>query len=120
MAVKIESLADYIATLDEVRGATVQRIVDAIQAEYPSATVKIAWNVPQMQIDGEYVFGIAAAKAHLTLASWNPDSLPLFADRLQGYVLNERTFRVPIDWQPDQALLRDIIADRLAQLASKK
>ncbi|MEY4102032.1 MAG: hypothetical protein RIR88_166 [Actinomycetota bacterium] len=120
MPSKIESLEDYLATLDAVRAGTVQRIVDAIVAEYPAATVKIAWNVPQMQIDGEYVFGIAAAKAHLTLASWNPDNLPLFADRLQGYVMNERTFRVPVDWQPDQALLRDIIADRLAQLAAKK
>jgi uncharacterized protein YdhG (YjbR/CyaY superfamily) len=120
MPAKIENLEQYIATLDEVRGATVQRIVDAIVAEYPEATVKIAWNVPQMQFNGEYVFGIAAAKNHLTLASWNPDNLPLFADRLQGYVLNERTFRVPVDWQPDQALLRDIIADRLAQLAAKK
>jgi uncharacterized protein YdhG (YjbR/CyaY superfamily) len=119
MPAKIENLEQYIATLDGVRGATVQRIVDAIVAEYPEATVKIAWNVPQMQINGEYVFGIAAAKNHLTLASWNPDSLPTFADRLEGYEMNKRTFRVPADWQPDQELLRDIVADRLQQLGQR-
>lgn len=94
-------------------------IVAAIHKSYPNATVKIAWNVPQVQIDGQYVFGIAAAKNHLTLASWNPDSLPNFAERLKGYEMNARTFRVPVDWQPDEALLRDLIQDRLDQLASK-
>lgn len=117
---KPTTLDEYIATLATTdgnqRGETVQAIVDAIQAEYPRATVKIAWNVPQIQIDGEYVFGISAAKNWLMLASWNPDSLPTFADRLAGYEVNKRTFRVPVDWTPDQELLRDMIADRLAQL----
>jgi uncharacterized protein YdhG (YjbR/CyaY superfamily) len=120
MASKPTTLEEYCATLatadGNVRGETVMRIVETIQLDYPRATVKIAWNVPQVQIDGEYVFGINAAKGWLTLASWNPTSLPTFADRLAGYVMNERTFRVPVDWTPDRALLRDLVADRLAQL----
>lgn len=116
MATKIENLEQYIASLGDVRGETVQAIVDTIQADYPEATVKIAWNVPQIQIEGEYVFGLSAAKNHLTLASWNPDSLPTFADRLTDYVVNKRTFIVPADWTPDRALLRDMVLDRLQQL----
>jgi uncharacterized protein YdhG (YjbR/CyaY superfamily) len=116
VVVKPANLEQYIASLDEVRGTTVQRIVDAILAEYPSATVKIAWNVPQIQIDGEYVFGISAATHHLMLASWNPDALDTFAERLSGYEVNKRTFRIPVDWSVDRELLRDMIADRLAQL----
>lgn len=120
MAAKPTTLDEYIDTLatadGNVRGETVRKIVDTIQLDYPAATVKIAWNVPQIQIDGEYVFGISAAKGWLMLASWNPESLPTFADRLAGYEVNQRTFRVPVDWTPDHALLRDMIADRLAQL----
>lgn len=119
MSTRIESLEQYVAKLDEVRGATIQRIIDTIQAEFPTATVKIAWNVPQIQIDGQYVFGMSAAKNHITLASWNPASLPNFADRLTGYVVNKGTFQVPKDWQPDRELLRDFILDRLDQLANK-
>ena len=117
---KPTTLGEYIATLEtpsgNPSGRTVQAIVDTIQLDYPTATVKIAWNVPQIQIDGEYVFGISAAKNWLMLASWNPDSLPNFADRLVGYEVNKRTFRVPVDWTPDRELLRDMIADRLHQL----
>lgn len=117
---KISTLDEYIATLQDAngnqRGDTVRRIVDTIQLDYPASTVKIAWNVPQIQIDGEYVFGISAAKGWLMLASWNPDSLPNFTDRLAGYEVNKRTFRVPVDWTPDRELLRDMIADRLQQL----
>lgn len=117
---KISTLDEYIATLQDAngnqRGDTVRRIIETIQLDYPNATVKIAWNVPQIQIDGEYVFGISAAKGWLMLASWNPDSLPNFADRLVGYEVNKRTFRVPVDWTPDRELLRDMIADRLQQL----
>lgn len=118
MAAKVTTLDEYCATLGDIRATTVRRIVETIQLDYPSATVKIAWNVPQVQIDGEYVFGINAAKGWLVLASWNPASLPNFASRLEGYVMNERTFRVPVDWEPDRELLRDIVADRLAQLNS--
>lgn len=120
MATKPTTLDEYVdslATADgNARGETVRKIIETIQLDYPDATVKIAWNVPQVQIDGEYVFGISAAKGWLMLASWNPDSLPNFADRLAGYDVNKRTFRVPVDWTPDRALLRDMIADRLAQL----
>ena len=116
MASKIENLEQYLGTLDGVRAGTVQAIIDTIQADFPEATVKIAWNVPQIQIEGEYVFGLSAAKNHLTLASWNPDSLPTFADRLTDFVVNKRTFQVPADWTPDRALLRDMVLDRLQQL----
>ena len=116
MATKIENLEQYLETIAGVRAETVQAIIDAIQADYPEATVKIAWNVPQVQIGGEYVFGISAAKNHLILASWNPESLPNFAERLKDYEVNKRTFRVPVDWTPDRALLRDMVLDRLQQL----
>jgi uncharacterized protein YdhG (YjbR/CyaY superfamily) len=116
MASKITSLDEYCDTLGDLRADTVRAIISTIQLDYPRATVKIAWNVPQVQIDGEYVFGLNAAKGWITLASWNPDSLPSFASRLEGYVMNARTFRVPVDWQPDRELLRDLVADRLAQL----
>lgn len=120
MASKPTTLEEYCATLatadGNVRGETVLRIVETIQLDYPRATVKIAWNVPQVQIDGEYVFGLSAAKNWLTLASWNPASLPEFADRLSSFVVNKRTFQVPVDWTPDRSLLRDIVAHRLAEL----
>lgn len=116
MTSAITNLDEYCASLDDVRAGTVRKIIDTITLDYPRATVKIAWNVPQVQIDGEYVFGLSAAKKWLTLASWSPDCLPEFAPRMTDYVVNKRTFQVPVDWTPDRDLLRDIVAHRLAEL----
>lgn len=116
MASRFADLTEYLASLPDQQAHTVQTIVDIIQQEFPTATVKIAWNVPQIQIDGEYVFGISAAKNWLMLASWNDDFMTTFADRLAAFETNKRTFRVPSDWTPDRELLRDLIADRLTQL----
>lgn len=122
-AARFSTLEDYISSLatgeNNPRGATVRRIVETIQAEFPTATVKIAWNVPQIQINGQYVFGISAANQWLMLASWSDGSMTRFADRLAGYHVNKRTFRVPIDWQPDRELLGDLIRDRLTELAAR-
>ena len=120
---KPTNLDEYIASLatpdGNQRGDTVRAVVDAIQAEFPTATVKIAWNVPQIQIDGDYVFGISAAKGWLMLASWSDGFMERFAERLADFDVNKRTFRVPVDWTPDRALLRDLITDRLAELGKR-
>lgn len=118
MASRFATLDEYLASLTEEQAQSVRAVVEAIQNEYPTATVKIAWNTPQIQIDGQYVFGVSAAKNWLMLASWQDDFMLVFADRLAAYETNKRTFRVPLGWTPDRELLRDLIAARLSQLGA--
>lgn len=115
-APRFDSVDEYLTSLDAPKGMTLSAILDVITAQFPGATVKLAWNVPQVQIDGAYVFGVSAAKNHLTLAPWSADVLAAFADRLEGYVVNKGTFQIPVDWSVDQALVRDLVQARLAEL----
>jgi uncharacterized protein YdhG (YjbR/CyaY superfamily) len=110
-------LDEYLESLDAVKGATLEAVLTFITTEFAGATVKLAWNVPQVQIDGAYVFGVSAAKNHLTLAPWSADVLAAFAHRLEGYVVNKGTFQIPVDWTVDESLVRDMIRARLAELA---
>jgi hypothetical protein len=40
-----------------------------------------------------------------------------FLPRLTGYVTGKRTFQIPLGWQLDQALIRDIVTAQLAEMA---
>ncbi len=117
-APRFAPLDDYLASLDDVKAATLRAVVDAITGYFPDLTVKIAWNVPQIHRGKDYVFGLSAAKNHLSLAPWGTGTLEPFRARLTaaGYVVKKLTFQVPVDWNVDADLLRDMVAARLAEL----
>ena len=60
--------------------------------------------------------GLAGARNSLTLAPWGTGALEPFRARLAGYVVNKATFQVPVDWNVDADLLRDMVATRLSEL----
>jgi len=115
-APRFTTLDEYLSSLDAAKSATLRSVVEAITREFPDLTVKIAWNVPQLHRGKDYVFGMSAAKNHLTLAPWGNGVLDAFRDRLAGYTLGKGTFQVPVDWNVDADLLHDMVAARLTEL----
>ena len=113
---RFETVGDYLGSLDDAKADTLRSVLDGIRRDYPTAQPKIAWNVPQVQIEGKYVFGVSAAKNHLSLAPWSDAVMAAFAPRLAGYETTKGIIRVPVDWQVDHELIRDMIAARLAEL----
>jgi uncharacterized protein YdhG (YjbR/CyaY superfamily) len=113
---RYDSVDDYLSGLGDAKSATMRAILTFITTEFPDATVKLAWNVPQVQIGGAYVFGLAAAKNHLTVSPWSAAVVTAFADRLTGYVVNKATFQIPVAWPLDEALIRDLVGARIAEL----
>lgn len=116
---KIETLEQHLAGLGEPRASTVQAVIDAVQTGHPEATVKIAWNVPQIQIDGKYVMGISAAKNHISISPWSQIAMGLYAAELAQYEPTDNLFRVPVDWQVDATLITALVDARLDELAGK-
>jgi len=116
-APRFTSLDEFLAPLDDVRAGTLRRIIASLQQSFPELSVKMAWNVPHLQRpDGKYVFGTNVAKNHVTLAPWSNSVFDAFRDRLAGYTLGKGTFQVPVDWEVDDDLLRDMVAARIAEL----
>lgn len=113
---KFENLDEYLASLDDTKAATLRRVLDAIAQNFPDSTVKLAWNTPQIQIAGQYVFGMSAAKNHLSLAPWSEATMASFADRLAPYETTKGLFKVPVDWDVDAELITDLIQARKAEL----
>jgi uncharacterized protein YdhG (YjbR/CyaY superfamily) len=69
-----------------------------------------------LKLDTQYIFGATVLKNHILLAPWSKDVLESFSERLSGYEVNKKTFKVAVDWKVDKKLLRDLAAARISEL----
>ena len=108
---------EFFATLDATAAATTKGIFEVIRKAYPHLELVMAWNHPMLRTDGQYVIGLSVAKHHVLVNPFSADLLAAFADDLAGYQVNKKTFKVPLDWKIDSALLRKLVGARLAEPA---
>jgi uncharacterized protein len=116
MTKKITLVDDYLSSLEPVKAKTLRAIIDFILSEFPHLECKISWNVPQIHLHGQYIFGVSALKNHLALAPWSSRVIEDFEGRLEKYVVRKNLFQIPIDWEIDTELLKDLVNARLAEL----
>ena len=112
---RVATLDGYLEPCDETKRTTVRAILKAITSKYPKAETVIAWYQPMVKIDGHYVFGLSVLTNYILIAPWGTDVLERFRPRLTDYKVNKKTIQVPVDWKPDVALLRDMVAARIAE-----
>jgi uncharacterized protein len=114
----ISSVEDYLALLDTQKANTLRAIIGFILTQFPELECKISWNVPQIHFRGEYVFGVSALKNHLALAPWSSRVIEDFRERLENkkYVVRKNLFQIPVDWEINSQLLKDLVQARLAEL----
>ncbi len=113
---RFNSVEDYLASLDPKKSRTIRAVIESILTQFPELEAKISWNVPQIHRDGQYVFGVSALKNHLGLAPWSARVNEDFRARLEKYVVRKNLFQIPVDWEIDAELLKDLVRARLAEL----
>jgi uncharacterized protein len=113
---RFRTLDEYLEPFDDTKRRTVRAILQAITSEYPGMETVIAWNQPMLKLDGQYIFGVTVLTNHILMAPWSKAVLAEFGPRLTGYKVNKKTIQVPVDWQPDVTLLRDMAAARIAEI----
>ena len=113
---KFVSTADYFKKADKQQVKTMRAIFKAIQSKFPQLELVIAWNQPMLKYGNDYVFGISTTKNYLLLAPWSKGVLRKFAPRLKEYKVNQKTIKVPPDWEIDVKLLQDMAKMRIAEI----
>ena len=113
---KFNSVEEYLASLDPTKEKTLRSVIDFILTEFPDLESKIAWNVPTIHRNGKYVVGVCAYKHHLTFSPWSPRVIADFKMRLGKFVLFKNCFQIPVDWEIDRELVKDLVGARLAEL----
>jgi uncharacterized protein YdhG (YjbR/CyaY superfamily) len=107
---RYETFDEYLATLDETKAKTIRSIFATLTAKFRKAEVVIAWNQPMLKQDGRYLFGASAQKAHILIAPFDAEIIDDLRPRLEGYEVNKKTIRVPVDWKVDKKLLTDMVS----------
>jgi uncharacterized protein len=113
---KFSPVEDYLASQDPTKARTLRSVIDLILAEFPELESKISWNVPTIHRNGKYVAGICAYKHHPTFAPWSPRVIEDFKVRLGKFVVWKNCFQIPVDWEIDRELVKDLVRARLAEL----
>jgi len=119
---KFNLVEEYLASVDPTKERTLRSVIDLILAQFPELESKISWNVPTIHRKGKYVAGICAYKHHLTFAPWSPRVIEDFKNpsrtggRLGKFVVKANCFQIPVDWEIDRELVKDLVRARLAEL----
>jgi uncharacterized protein YdhG (YjbR/CyaY superfamily) len=113
---RFNSVEEYLASVDPVKERTLRSVIDLILAEFPELESKISWNVPTIHRNGKYVAAICAYKRHLTFSAWSPRVIEDFKVRLGKFVVMKNCFQIPVDWEIDRELVKDLVRARLAEL----
>lgn len=119
---KLNSVEEYLASVDPAKERTLRSVIELILAEFPELESKISWNVPTIHRNGKYVVGLAAYKNHLTFSAFSPGVIEDFkgpsrnGGRLGKFVVMKNCFQIPVDWDIDRKLVKDLVRARLAEL----
>jgi len=117
---RVDTPDAYFDALPAQQAATMRSIFATIRKRHPQLELVIAWNQPMLKCEKDYVFGASAAKQHILLGPWGNDALGRAGTLVDGYEINKKTIKVPVDWKPDAKLLNRLIENRLAELGSTR
>lgn len=113
---KFNSVEEYLASVDPTKERTLRSVIDLILTEFPELESKISWNVPTIHRNGKYVVGITAYKNHITFSAFSSRVIEDFKVRLGKFVVWKNCFHIPVDWEIDRELVKDLVRARLAEL----
>lgn len=108
-SLKYENVEQYLAQFDYTKQETVRSIFRSMTNEYPTMQVVIAWNHPFGKIDDHYIIGVSVHQKHILLGPTHTGVLTKLTAELAPYIVNKKTFKVPVDWNVDAKLMCEIV-----------
>ncbi len=111
-----DEIDDYLATLDDAKRYTLERLRSSIVAILPDAEQGMSYGVPAFKVGGKAVAGFAAAKDHLSYLPHSGSVLGELADDLAGYHASKGALRFAVDNPLPEDLVQKLIAARLTEL----
>jgi uncharacterized protein YdhG (YjbR/CyaY superfamily) len=112
------SVDTYLAAQPEPQRSTLTTMRATIGSLLPHAEECLAYGMPSWRVDGTAVAGIAASTQHCAFFPHSGTTLDGLADQLDGYDLAKGTVRFRVDVPLPTALVRSVIAARLAEAAA--
>jgi uncharacterized protein YdhG (YjbR/CyaY superfamily) len=105
---------EYLRAVEEPKRRTLETLRRTILEIVPEAEQVISYRLPAFRVDGETIAGFAAFDNHLSYLPFSGSVLPRLADQLAGYTMTKSSLHFPVDRPLPKALVRELIATRLA------
>jgi len=90
-----------------------------IRAAAPGATESIAYDMPALRSDGQFLVSYAAYKRHYSLFPASGTVVEALGDEVAPYLSGKGTIQFPASAPIPMALVRKVVSIRLAELASR-
>jgi uncharacterized protein YdhG (YjbR/CyaY superfamily) len=108
---------EYLALVDPVKRAALQKLRKTIRAVMPKAEECISYGMPGFRLDGRMVVWFAAATRHC--AFYPGGIVRVFERELSGFGTSKGTIRFGPEQPLPAGLIRKIVKARMAQNAAK-
>jgi len=110
----------YLAGLDEPKRGTLSALRQTIHECLPEAEQGIAYGMPAFRLHGKVIAGFAAFTHHLSYLPHSGSVLSQLPGETAGYTTTPGTLHFPIDQPLPRALVEQLIAVRLREVAATK
>jgi uncharacterized protein YdhG (YjbR/CyaY superfamily) len=110
---------EYVRGVAEPGRTTLETLRRTILEIVPDAEQVISYGVPAFRVRGKTVAGFAAFKNHLSYLPFSGSVLSQLAKELEGYAMTKSSLHFPADHALPKALVKKLIAVRLAQLGER-
>lgn len=117
MAQAPRTIDDYLAGLNAVSRAALQRVRRAVHAAAPGVEECISYGMPAFRLDGKLVAGFRAATNHCSYHPMSGDTVAALDAELAAYETSRGTIRFSPRAGLPAALVRKLVKTRIAELA---
>jgi uncharacterized protein YdhG (YjbR/CyaY superfamily) len=116
VTVSAEEVDEYLRSVDEPKRSTLLALRRTILEIVPDAEQVLSYRVPAFRVNGKTVAGFAAFKNHLSYLPFSGSVLGPLADELVGYTMTKSSLHFPVDRPLPKAVVKRLIAVRLAEI----
>jgi uncharacterized protein YdhG (YjbR/CyaY superfamily) len=109
----------YFAALPAQSREPLERLWAIIRSEVPEPTEAISYGLPTVKHRGRNVIAIGGWKSHIAIYPMSVAVLESHSAELAGYALSKGTIRIPLGKEFPEPLLRQMVAERLAENAAR-
>jgi uncharacterized protein YdhG (YjbR/CyaY superfamily) len=110
-----QQVDDYLATLEEPKRATLEKLRETILSIVPDADQALSYGVPAFKVRGKVVAGFAAFKNHLSYLPFSGSVLAQ-VEEIRGYPGTKSSLHFPVDRPLAKPIVEKLIRARLKQI----
>lgn len=114
MAGKPKSIDEYLSRLPDDQRAALEKLRRMIHAAAPKADEAINYQIPMFRQHGMLV-GFGARKSHCALYTMSKATIPALGDAVNGFDTSTGTIRFTPETPLPAALVKKIVALRIAE-----